>query len=282
MNKEPGDIIFKHILVALDSSQHSMAALEVAAEMARIFEAELEGLFVEDINWFYLSHLPFMSEISEFTGTKRDIGDLSMENEVRAQIKRLRKALQKTGERTQIKYTFRSVRGKVENELITASSAVDLVTIGRLGKSFMRDRALGKTALSLLKQTHKPILLLQHGIKSGQTILVVVNESEVSERALKLAALVAEKRNSPISILLTDHATSHLRFYRSFIHQTLKHHIIPFGIHMLKPDDHDELKEIIHNENGGLVIAYRDNELFNDDNLEKTIHSIDCALLLLS
>ncbi len=188
MNKEPGDIIFKHILVALDSSQHSMAALEVAAEMARIFEAELEGLFVEDINWFYLSHLPFMSEISEFTGTKREIGDLSMENEVRAQIKRLRRAFQKTGERTQIKYTFRTVRGKVENELITASSAVDLITSADWVKSFMRDRALGKTALSLLKQTHKPILLLQHGIKNGQSILVVVNESEVSERALKLAA----------------------------------------------------------------------------------------------
>ncbi len=51
---------------------------------------------------------------------------------------------------------------------------------------------------------------------------------------------------------------------------------------MLKPDDHDELKKIIHDENGGLVIAYRENELFNDENLEKTIHSIHCALLLLS
>lgn len=282
MSSEPGEIIIKHILVALDSSQHSMAALEVAAEMASIFQAELEGLFVEDINWFYLSHVPFLSEISEFTGTKRDIGHFSMENEVRAQVKRLKKALQHAGDRLHIKYTFRSVRGKVENELITASSGVDLITLGRLGKSYLKDRALGTTALSILKQTNKPILLLQHGMQKGQSILVFVDESEVSERALKLAAYLAKKRNSHITILLTDHKSSHLESYRSFIHNTLGNIVRSYRVHLLNTEDISELSKIIREENGGLVIAHRENELFRENSLEKTIVAIHCGLLLLS
>ena len=51
------------ILVALDASPQSEAALRAAAELAALLEAELEGLFVEDINLLHLCGLPFGREI---------------------------------------------------------------------------------------------------------------------------------------------------------------------------------------------------------------------------
>ncbi|MGB7837261.1 MAG: universal stress protein, partial [Terrimicrobiaceae bacterium] len=54
----------RRILVALDASAHSRAALEAACELALGLDAELSGLFVEDINLLRLAQLPFASEIS--------------------------------------------------------------------------------------------------------------------------------------------------------------------------------------------------------------------------
>lgn len=279
MSEKDADISIKHILVALDSSAHSIAALEEAASLAKDFEAELEGLFVEDINWFYLSRFPFLSEITERTASKRTI---DMEKEVKAQAERIRRVLKHTGEQSKIKYSFRTVRGKVEHELLSASSNVDIITLGRIGQSYIRDRTLGKTALSLLRQTEKPILFLQTGPKRGASVIVIIDESEVSERSLKLAAHLSKKRNSNITILLTDHQNSRIKLYHQFIQETLKNHPNPHRIQLIDSDNLHEINTVIQEENSGLLIASRDNVLFSDNNLDQTLGVIPCALLLLS
>jgi len=48
----------RRVLVAMDASPHSRAALEAAIELASHFEAELRGLFVEDINMLRAVGLP--------------------------------------------------------------------------------------------------------------------------------------------------------------------------------------------------------------------------------
>ena len=49
----------RRILVALDASAHSHAALAAAVALAARLHAEIEGLFVEDINLLRLAELPF-------------------------------------------------------------------------------------------------------------------------------------------------------------------------------------------------------------------------------
>ncbi|MBK7177644.1 MAG: universal stress protein [Chloroflexi bacterium] len=53
----------QRILVALDASPHSLAALEAAIDLAERLDAELQGLFVEDINLLRLAQLPFAREL---------------------------------------------------------------------------------------------------------------------------------------------------------------------------------------------------------------------------
>ena len=53
----------RRILVAIDTSPHGSAALEAAARLATELRAELEGLFIEDINLLRLAGLPFAREI---------------------------------------------------------------------------------------------------------------------------------------------------------------------------------------------------------------------------
>ena len=56
MNESEPKFAIRRILIALDASTHSLAALDAAAEMAANMQAELIGLFVEDENLLHLSY----------------------------------------------------------------------------------------------------------------------------------------------------------------------------------------------------------------------------------
>ena len=53
----------KRILVALDASAANRTALQTAALLASELQAELQALFVEDINLLRLAELPFAREV---------------------------------------------------------------------------------------------------------------------------------------------------------------------------------------------------------------------------
>ena len=76
MNEQPASI---RIWVALDESPCSAAALTAAAALAAEMDAELAGLFVEDINLQHLIGLPFAREFSLLTGAGRPLSQGDVE-----------------------------------------------------------------------------------------------------------------------------------------------------------------------------------------------------------
>ena len=78
----------RRILVALDASPHSLAALRAAAELAADLDAELVGIFVEDINLLRLSDLPLASEVTIYTTTSRRLNRQEIERQLRSQAVR--------------------------------------------------------------------------------------------------------------------------------------------------------------------------------------------------
>ena len=79
------ELAIRRILVALDGSYHSLAALEAAAELAASLEAELHGLFVEDVNLLRVAGSPVAREVCyPFSRTTRP-NQRTMERQLRAQ-----------------------------------------------------------------------------------------------------------------------------------------------------------------------------------------------------
>ena len=81
------------ILVALDVSTHSQAALKAAASVAALLEAELVGMFFEDINLLRVAQLPFVQEVCFPMAEVRDIGVSQMERHWRSQANEARRQL---------------------------------------------------------------------------------------------------------------------------------------------------------------------------------------------
>ncbi len=208
MSQEEPEFVIRRILVALDASPHSRAALQAAVELAARLEAEVLGMFVEDINLLRLAELSLGGEVVVHSATRRELDARQLERELRAQAVLVRRALARMAQRARIQWDFRVVRGVVASELLNAASSMDLIILGRVGRSLVPGRRLGTTARAVLSGATCLALILQYGSRLGMPILVVYDDSPLGSRALSASIALAQKGRLTVLILAGDRETA--------------------------------------------------------------------------
>jgi len=192
----------KRILVPLDASEHSMAALNIAAELAAAQRAELEGLFVEDINLLQLCEFPFVREISYWGTSLRPIDRLETERQLRVRAQQLKMILANVAREHNVPWKFRVTRGGVPSEVLAAAENADLTVLGGSGWSMHRSRMAGSTVRSLVLQGRGLTLIIQKGMLFQPPVQVLFTGSELSERALSLALTLSRKKDLSVLFLI--------------------------------------------------------------------------------
>ena len=99
----------RRILVALDATAESLAALNAAADLAMQLHAELFGLFVEDINLARLAALPIAREIDLAAGSIIEINHQTVERQFRLQREKARGALESAARSRRLNWSFRQL-----------------------------------------------------------------------------------------------------------------------------------------------------------------------------
>lgn len=272
--------LFEHILVALDASPHSMAALEAAARLAHSIEAELEGLFVEDINWFQLGRHSLSNEVSEITGHIRPLNEDNIERQVQALSRRMERALRRVSELASINYNFRTERGGVENKLLDAAEEADLVTLGRVGQSLTRGTQLGNTARAILDKTDKPVLLLQHGLKLGDSLVCVYDRSERGKEALQMAKKLTQQIEAKLQVIAFMQQSEEPKQVIREVKKLLGDLRLPTRVFAVEVPEAFHLARLVTSKNGGLLIGNRSQPLFSGNSLERILANIKCPILL--
>jgi nucleotide-binding universal stress UspA family protein len=184
VSEERQALRIERILVALDASPHSLAALETAVNLARRFGAELRGLFVEDENLLRLATLPFVQEIGLFSAMSRRIDGEELGREVRAHSRRVRQVFNVTTRRAGIICSFCVARGAVLREVLVAASEADMLILGKAGWSLLRRGQLGSTVRGILPEHFGMTLILKEGRCLGDSLVVFYDGSPIAERAL--------------------------------------------------------------------------------------------------
>jgi nucleotide-binding universal stress UspA family protein len=192
----------RRILVALDASAHSLAALEAAVELAARFRAELSGLYVEDVNILRLGELSFVQEVGHFTATRRELGEKEVQRQIRAQMVRARRIFEGSSKRARLRRSFQVTRGAVPAQVLAAASAADMIVLGRSGWSLMRPGRLGSTARAILSGAPGLALILEEGEQICPPIVVFYDGSPRSLDALAAATALAEGEDGPLVVIL--------------------------------------------------------------------------------
>ncbi len=192
----------RSILVALDGSPASLAALDAAIELAASLEAELVGLFVEDINLLRLTELSFVQEVGLFSATSRRLEIRHVERQFRSLSSRVHRTLARLAEQAGVNWSFRVVRGVITAELLAAAAETDLIILGRKGWFPAGKRRLGSTTRAILAQGVPITLILQPGFHLGLPILVIYDSSDTAQRALAAAAQLGQGQAESLTVLI--------------------------------------------------------------------------------
>jgi nucleotide-binding universal stress UspA family protein len=192
----------RRLLVALDASAHSLAALEAAVRLAARLGVPLEGLFVEDEDVLRWAALPFGRVIDPGSAAARSTAPGEMERELRAQAERARAALEKAASRARVRFRFSITRGSVSHRLIEAAGQVDLTCLGRSSWARSRGPRLGSTARALAAEAGRALLLLSEGESIEGPVAVLHADSPAGRRAADAAATLADHDGGRLILLV--------------------------------------------------------------------------------
>jgi nucleotide-binding universal stress UspA family protein len=256
MSEREGGFNLRRILVALDASAHSLAAVEAAADLAAAMQAEMEGLFVEDINLIRLASLPCTREVRH-TASLASLDLEQMERALKAQAAEARQALAAAARRAHVQWSFHVARGRVAHEVLAAAAAADLVTLGKLGRSRSPQARLGSTVLRVLAGAPVALLLVEqwrvraHGLRP---VLVVYDGSEGAGRALQAAVRLAEASGVNLTVVLLADDSDAIRDLKLAVAHSLEGRSIEVRWQALASAEGHSLLQIIQSDDAALLV----------------------------
>jgi len=268
----------RRILVALDASPQSRAALDAAVRLAGAFEAAVDGLFVEDEALLRASQLPFAKEVRAYTAPPRRLSDERMQRQLRHQATYAEHALRRAAEQGDVPYDFRTVQGDVTQELLRAAGEVDLLVLGKTSTDSSR-RRLGSTCRTLLADASSPVLVLRRPVPAQKPLLLYYDGSAPAEAALPLALRLARREGVALDVLLPVHDEAETDRLAEAVHARDDGPDLPIRLHRLTRAEARRLSAFARKD-GGLVILPSCCPSFGDTPLKQFLYEMDRPLLV--
>lgn len=279
MSEKESNLSIRRILVALDTSKHSQAALQAAADMAELLGAELMGIFVEDINLLHVAQLSFVNEIRYPMAEVRKFDQPQMEQHWQAQAAQARYGLAAVAHSKQIPHSFEIVRGAVASQLLHAAVETDLLALGRLGNSLPGRSRLGSTAQTAVSQARGSVLLMGGEIDLQQPLVAIYDGTSAARRALVVAVKLA-RLNGRLRVLIWTDDDEIVVQYRQEIFARLHDSDIEISFGRIYPDAQHLLRTYLENNACGLFVIGRTTSQLPSAILDIILEELDCPILL--
>jgi hypothetical protein len=196
--------VIDRILVALDPSTHSRAALQAAAELAARFHAELTALFIEDVNIRRLAELPFVQEVGFYTGACRRVESRELSRQLRVQAGRMRRQFSVVTRHIEARCTFQEVRGRVAPAVLEAAADADVAILGKGAWSAVETGRLAPDVREILSHAPASTLVLQAETMVEPPMRCVYTDTPLARKALTIAARLAEDGGLMVFVLADD------------------------------------------------------------------------------
>ncbi|MCP4269711.1 MAG: universal stress protein [Candidatus Brocadiaceae bacterium] len=193
--------MFKTILVPIDSSESSLVAVDYAIDISKSYKSEIAGISIVDIKKLAG---PFMRDLGTSIGGMVPYADFQqkvqqfLEDTASAALDELEGKCNSAN----ISCTRTIKEGVVSKEIVESAKRCDMVVMGMAGEhSFWRDAFLGSNLESVVRQTHKPVMVTPENFKKITKILIAYDGSTFATRALIAGADIAQHLHLPLTVI---------------------------------------------------------------------------------
>ena len=177
----------KRILIALDSSSQSLAALDAAVEIAHQRGGELLGVFVEDSELLRVTACNVAVEVGASAAQSRDLQHSDLESIFRSLAAHAKQSLELAAERRRVPWDFQVIRGQVEETFSELIKDADVTALGAMSSRWPTSSGFGTTTLKVLKQAKGGVFIARNGKSITFPVTVVSRTLEESKLALETA-----------------------------------------------------------------------------------------------
>lgn len=268
----------RRILVALDASPQSLAALEAAVELAASLGSELAGMFVEDVNLIRMAGLPVTSEIGSASGRVRAISERRLSRQLRGQAARAEQALAAVANQAHVVWSFKIARGSIDAELLEAAAEADLIILGR--ESWSSRGRLGSTARAILSAAPERALIVEQGERLRPTLMVLYDGSARARRALDTGITIARGGGGFLTVGIVAEDEDTARSRQKEIAEILQPYRIEARYRWLLRIGVEELAEMVRTEEECILILPGESPLLKGRKLPEALDEFDCPVLL--
>ena len=247
----------RRIAVTLDALEVSAQALEHAVHLAERMGAQVEGIFIEDIDLIEISELPFVKEVRRVSRSEIAINLARMEQELRALARRAERLLSEQASRHNVAWSFRTWRGSIDSDLLAADIEADVLS--RLGAVLARGRNIQRRSTG---------------------VAVLYTGSDASMRALDTAnKLASDPQRELIVLVPVEDDADAIRLQKMALGQ------LPDdadNVHFVRLSDGSlaDLQDILTGTHSAVLVLERDSALLRSPSLKQSLNSLDCPLLV--
>ncbi len=249
----------RRIAVTLDAFEVSVQALEQAVRLAARMGAQLEGIFIEDIDLIAVSELPFLKEVRRVSRSENAVNLARMEQEFRALARRAERLLSEQARQHNVAWSFRIWRGSIDRDLMAADIEADVLALSRLGAVLARGRRVQRLSAA---------------------VSVLFTGSEASMRALETAKNLASDPLKELIVLLPVHDEAEAaRLQRMALDQLSDY---AANVHFVQFSDGSltDLLDSLVDTHCAVLIVERDNPMLRSPSLKQSLSRLDCPLLV--
>lgn len=246
--------VIRRIVIGVDASPYSLAALRAGVNLAAQFGASVTALFVQDTDLLHAASLPVAREVRAFARAPHSL----QKDEIRAQFQRMaeraRRELEELARAQRIEHSFQTIEGRVAEALISAAREADLLAVGKASKRSSR-RKLGTTALHVLRDAPTSVLVLGELAAPEKRVVVYDDGSEAAERAIDLAAQIAQQSRNSLSVLLSSKDADVQREREEWLQRTYGSAVSNLKIRPLRPAEMVYIGSAVYSESAGLFVT---------------------------
>ncbi len=271
----------KRILIALDSSSQSLAALDAAVEIAHQRGCELLGVFVEDSHLLQATSCSVTREIGASAAESRDLQHADLESIFRSLAAHARQALEMAAERKRIPWDFQVIRGQVEETITELIKEADVTALGSLSSRWPASSGFGSTALKVLKHAKGGVFIARKGKSITFPVTVLCRTLEESRLALETAFSMGSLCHHYFNVLyLPSENPMHELELRQWLTHLSQEKAVLFRMFVINPPTMMNVAGYLQAFRPGTLIL-PDNPWLKKNRFLKQLQNLDCPVYLI-
>jgi nucleotide-binding universal stress UspA family protein len=258
----------RRIVVTLDTTESGRAALETTARLAALLGAELEGIFVEDINLIRLAGLPFLREVRVCSLGEESISLQRMQRELRTLARYAERMLEQAARDMGVPWSFQVWRGHAGAETLTQAFVADIFSLGRV--SALAHSSAWTTTRPRARQSRATIA----------SINVLFSDSERAMSAMTTACNLAKDLGARVTVLLPKKQKKDITGLIGKARAILDAHGQPASFVQLTGTGVKSLVQTAGASGQCILIAEAEHPLLQQAGLDRCLEALSCPVLL--